>query len=63
MIYAIDFDGTIVENAFPEIGKLLQEKSCRDWHVHAHRIEGAAKCLQTWIDGIREETKETSCRE
>lgn len=21
MIYAIDFDGTIVENAFPEIGK------------------------------------------
>ena len=25
MIYAIDFDGTIVENAFPKIGKLNQE--------------------------------------
>lgn len=25
MIYAIDFDGTIVENAFPNIGKLNQE--------------------------------------
>lgn len=25
MIYAIDFDGTIVENAFPKIGKLIPE--------------------------------------
>lgn len=35
MIFAIDFDGTIVENKFPEIGKLKPEaeKFIRDLHA------------------------------
>lgn len=45
------------------IGELLREKSCRDWHIHAAQIEGAAQCLQTWIDGIQEEAKDSSCQE
>lgn len=45
------------------IAELLREKSCWEWHVHEDQIELAAKCLQTWISGIREEAKEASCLE
>lgn len=41
MIYAIDFDGTIVENKFPKIGKLIPETA--DF-IHTLKSRG-----HTWI--------------
>ena len=48
MIYAIDFDGTIVENAFPGIGKLKPEA---DAFIRALKQRGDKWILYTMREG------------
>ena len=48
MIYAIDFDGTIVENAFPEIGKL---NPVADYFIRALKERGDKWILYTMREG------------
>ena len=48
VIYAIDFDGTIVENAFPEIGKL---KVVADYFIRALKKRGDKWILYTMREG------------
>ena len=48
MIYAIDFDGTIVENAFPGIGKLKPEA---DAFIRALKRRGDKWILYTMREG------------
>ena len=40
MVYAIDFDGTLCENAWPEIGEPKQSiiDYCKDLHIHGHKL-------------------------
>ena len=61
MIYAIDFDGTIVENAFPEIGKLsakaerfIRELKARGdkWILYTMR-EGETSKAQSFLRSIK----------
>ena len=49
MIIAIDFDGTIVEDNYPEIGKL---KPFAKWVINALRHEGYYMILWTSRSGI-----------
>lgn len=50
MIYAIDFDGTIVENKFPQIGELNQHTADFIRHIKSagHKLKfGARKMSKT----------------
>ena len=48
MIYAIDFDGTIVENAFPEIGDIIPEAY---WFITKLQERGDKWILYTMREG------------